>query len=142
MLAIPEFVEFFVFRHYQDELLNHRKSLVRERKSQKSMKLPGHKYCDIMASLCNEVSSGNFKRLRAKILRNTISKDFSRTIQHDANEFILYLFDKLQDEQTQKSAKFNSEEYTSGISAWQGYESQHLSIIDRLFTGMCQTQIE
>jgi ubiquitin C-terminal hydrolase len=114
---------------------------VMERKSLKGMKLPGHRYCDVMAKLCGDVVSGDFTIIKATALRRITSSDFQITEQHDANEFIIHLFDKLQDEQTPKYAKFNSEGYSHGVEAWQAYESMHQSIIDQLFTGMCETRI-
>lgn len=54
-----------------------------------------------------------------------LKNEFSKSEQHDANEFILYLFGKLQDEQTPKFAKFDSQLYKSGVDAWNGYSSQH-----------------
>lgn len=71
-----------------------------------------------------------------------IKNEFTKSEQHDANEFIIHLFGKLQDEQTPKFAKFDSSKYSNQIDAWNGYTAQHRSIIDRLFIGMCQTKIE
>ena len=65
-----------------------------------------------------------------------ISKD-----EHDANEFILFLFDKLQDEQTLKFVRFDYNKYKDPKIAWRVYSKDHQSIIDRLFVGMYEKQL-
>ena len=134
-------MKFFVNKHYHDDLLSNGKSILNERKSSRAMKLPGHKFCEAIYSLCTKIATGDLTSLKATTLRTMVRNEFPRSEQHDANEFILYLFSKLQDEQTPKFAKFVSDYYEDGIKAWKGYEAQHQSIIDKLFTGMSQTNI-
>ena len=139
---VEEFMEFFINKKYLDNLLHRGKSYYGERNSSKAMKLAGFRFCDAMFFICSKVASSDQTWINASNLRLMIKNEFTKSEQHDANEFILYLFGKLQDEQTPKYAKFNSQLYKSGIDAWNGYSVQHLSIIDKLFTGMSQTNIQ
>lgn len=95
-----------------------------------------------MHQLCYKVASEEASVIKATGLRTLVKYEFVRSEQHDANEFILHIFDKLQDEQTPKFAKFISDKYKNSIDAWNGYASEHKSIIDQLFTGMSQNNIE
>ena len=127
---------------YLDKLLYRNKAYYGERNSSKAMKLAGFRFWDAMYFIWSKVASSDQTCISASSLRLMLKNEFSKSEQHDANEFILYLFGKLQDEQTPKFAKFDSQLYKSGVDAWNGYSSQHWSIIDRLFTGMSQTNIE
>ena len=135
-------MQFFINKEYNHERFSRDRSILHERKSSKAMKLPGYKYCDAMAALCSKVASGDYSRFKASHLRSLFKGEFPRSAQHDANEFIIELFGKLQDEQTPKSAKFNSDKYEDGITAWEDYSLLHTSIIDELFNGMIQTKIK
>jgi ubiquitin carboxyl-terminal hydrolase 8 len=141
MFGAPEFMKFFINKSYNDKMFLRSKFLLNERKSTKAMKIPGHKYCDAVSALCSNVASGDFTTIKATNLRTMLRAEFTKSQQHDANEFIVSLFGKLQDEQTPKFAKFNSDKYKDGQTAWKGYAEQHNSIIDELFIGMTQTSI-
>ena len=67
-----------------------------------------------MSNLCMKIASGDYNSIKASNLRALFRKEFSRNEQHDANEFIVSLFEKLQDEQTPKSITFISDNYKSG----------------------------
>lgn len=142
IFCIPEFVEFFVKKLYYDPIIKRGKSFIGERKSNKNMKLPGHRFWDAMHHICFNLACEDNTIVKASNLRQMIRSEFIRSQQHDANEFILYLFDKLQDEQTPKYVKFKSDDYKTPESAWEGYIEEHSSIIDNLFTGMVKNSTE
>lgn len=137
----PEFMKFFINKNYNEGIVSRGKVLLNERKSSKTMKMPGHKYCDAVSALCSNVASGDYSTIKASNLRSMFRSEFTKSQQHDANEFIVSLFSKLQDEETPKFAKFDSDKYTDGRVAWNSYIKQHNSIIDELFIGMTQTSI-
>lgn len=89
IFSVPEMMEFFVNRKYNDDRLSRDKYMLSSKSNSKSMVLPGYKYCESMSNLCIEVSSGDFDRLRASNLRDMFDGIFSKKYQHDANEFIL-----------------------------------------------------
>lgn len=64
-------------------------------------------------------------------------------MQHDSHEFLIYLFEQLQDEQTPKSkVKFDgSDPKKSAKAICQEYYSLNPSIIDKIFSGIIKTVV-
>ena len=135
-------MEFYINKHYKDDRISQGKWLFNERKSKKAMKLPSYKFCEAMSALCTKVASGDSRTFKASQMRTMFKGQFAKNEQHDANEFIVSLFSKLQDEQTPKSAKFVSDEHLSGYEAWKAYKALHKSLIDNILTGMTQTEVK
>ncbi|CAI2387234.1 unnamed protein product [Moneuplotes crassus] len=136
MFSIPELMKFFATKEYKNvysfEECNKKKAY-----SSKEMILPGYKYCNAMSKLCLDVCSSFKKELEATELRKLFKKSFSKSHQHDANDFILSLFSKLQDEQTLKKRPV-SDKFANEQEAWEHYVKHNPSIIDQLFFGMIQ----
>ena len=74
-------------------------------------------------------------------LRKLVKRNFDPLMQHDSHEFLVYLFEQLQDEQTPKSKrKFDgSDGKKSAMQARDEYFSFNPSIIDRTFSGIMKT---
>jgi|688.fasta_scaffold185043_3 ubiquitin C-terminal hydrolase len=62
-------------------------------------------------------------------------------MQHDSHEFLIYLFEQIQDEQTLKTKiKFNgSDSKKTARQICEEYYSLNPSIIDRIFSGIMRT---
>lgn len=121
LFCVPEFMQFFIDKNYRDEHDRIPKNFWNERKSKKVMKIVGYKSCDAMSKFLSDAAYRHRDIIKASYIRALFMEELPRGEQHDAHEFIINLFSRLQDEQTPRFAKFNSEEYKSGTEAWQGY---------------------
>ena len=95
-----------------------------------------------MDEICYSLTSENLDPIKISTLRELVKPYFPTEDQDDSLLFILYIFDKLQEEQTLKSSKFKSGDYDNYEDAWEGYKSKFPSITDQLFTGIYQKNIK
>ena len=102
------------------------------------MKLAGHNYCEAMHEIWNTLTTEDSDPIEATTLRNLVKGKFRLYQQDDAMQFLFYVFDKLQQEQTPKSTDFSLMYCFNHNEAWTGYFSEFTSITDSLFTGMYQ----
>ena len=135
LFNVPELVEFY------SQLNNF------DNDPEIQMKLDGNKFSEAMHQICKEVRKSSNKAKRVKVievrhLREMIKFEFALSKQNDAMQFILYIFDKLQLEQTPKRTRFISRDYDYYVDAWNSYETKFPSIIDKLFTGMHQKNVK
>jgi len=74
-------------------------------------------------------------------LKKLVKRNFDPLMQHDSHEFLVYLFEQLQDEQTPKSKlKFDGSDPKKSVKQiCQEYYSLNPSIIDQTFSGIQKT---
>lgn len=75
-------------------------------------------------------------------LKKLVRKKFDPITQHDSHEFMVYLLEQLQDEETLSSAVFSAPDpKLSQRQVCEQYDQLRTSIVDRLFTGMQRTAV-
>ncbi|CAI2368792.1 unnamed protein product [Moneuplotes crassus] len=74
-----------------------------------------------------------------KKFRTLFDEKYHPSQQHDASDFLMCLFEILQNEHNPTSTTFISSGHENGQDAWQAYERDHISIVDQLFVGMYET---
>ena len=136
IFCVPEFVNFFVNRQF---LFKEQEG--DEYKQSKTMKLPGYKYCEAMHKLCYSLAWEELDPIKNTAIRHLVKDEFPLRTQNDAMQFILHIFDKLQQEQVPKKNRFISRDYDDAKEAWEGYMEKFPTITDQLFTGMYQKNV-
>ena len=103
------------------------------------------KYSRMISEFIEEVEYKNqssskpsqVKVLRTTKLRKLITNRFSPVMMQDSHEFLLHLFNNLQDELTESVAKLPSyDQYPKVNDLWREYTRAFPSQIDRLFTAI------
>ncbi|CAI2371951.1 unnamed protein product [Moneuplotes crassus] len=79
------------------------------------------------------------KKFSLEQFRPLYDKEFPRSSQHDALQFILSLFENIQSEINGDKAHFPSSGYKDCKEAWEQYQKTHTSAIDKLFVGMYES---
>lgn len=77
-------------------------------------------------------------------LKGIMSQKFKPSQQHDAHEFMVFLFAQLQEEETplHMLREFNGTDPNKPLEqSCNEYEKSHPSIIDRTFSGMQRTTV-
>ena len=106
-----------------------------------TMKLEGYQYSNAVSNICQDIVDHN-NVISIWDLRKMLKDEFELGQQNDAMQLILYIFDKLQCEQTPKRTRFISRDYDCSKEAWEGYIQKFSSITDELFSGMYQKNIK
>ncbi|CAI2371948.1 unnamed protein product [Moneuplotes crassus] len=89
--------------------------------------------------VCKKYKRARGKCISVKRFRKYFNGDFDNYKQHDACQFILHLFEKLQKEHSPETPFSQSSGHANSIEAWESYTEDLHSIIDKLFVGMSKT---
>ena len=130
LLPIPELREHFIMQDYL--------SIAGERKKN------NFEFCQKFHQFFSTVYSKSSEEKLWVLnpdLKKLVKKNFDPLMQHDSHEFLVYLFEQLQDEQTPKSReKFNGSESTKPVQQiCNDYFRLHPSVIDSIFSGIQKT---
>ena len=73
-----------------------------------------------------------------------LRRRFDPIMQHDSHEFMVYLLEQLQEEQTLKSRpNFDGSDHRKSVSdICTEFEACYSTIIDRIFSGVMQTVVK
>ncbi|CAI2385296.1 unnamed protein product [Moneuplotes crassus] len=98
------------------------------------------KFSERLSEFCINYKKTKDSFIPINRLRSLSSNEFINYEQHDATQYILHLFENIQEEANPGAPFFTSSGYTSAEAAWKAYSKDHDSIIDKLFVGMSQSR--
>lgn len=110
------------------------------------MRKKNFEYCEKFNDFYTTVfskSSNTKKWVINPEIKKLIRRKFDPVVQHDSHEFMVYLLEQLQDEQTPKGGVFDGSDGKKPLSQiCEEYFRVRPSIIDKLFSGIQQTIVE